>query len=125
MFPVPEFQSHKDCCSNNYLLQVRVLRSRLKLQSNDSTVMTCNVWPATHTLWYLIKSHVKSDSKLKISLTRQRAEARQTQCGNTFTAHCRVAGGIPCCHDDLLQEKYLNIHLYCPEYNAFQEILSC
>ena len=75
------------------------------------------------TLWCLIRSLGKSDSKFKTTFTWQRADGEQPQCWNTLTNHQRAAGSIPTYNDFLLQESHLTTHIYCPAYNVFQEIL--
>lgn len=40
------------------------------------------------------------------------------------TNHHKVAGGTLTYTDPLLEDRCLNIQIYCPEYNVFQEILS-
>ena len=75
------------------------------------------------TLWCLIRSLAKSDSKFKTTFTWQRTDGEQPQCWNTLTNHQRAAGSIPTYNDFLLQERHLTTHIYCPAYNVFQEIL--
>lgn len=125
VFPVPGWHLTKSTAWITLLPAVHVPGHWLRLQSWYSAAMPCDVWPATCPLLCLIKQLAKSDSKFKNTLTWQRAEAGHQEWWNILNKPPQGLWWHMTYKDPPPEEKCLNIQIYYPEYNVFQEILSC